>query len=211
MSTRVSVPTHSSDRCQLTQFRRPKSLGYDSANSGFSIRKLFGWPRLVTPQLGFPSVRWTLEGRRLGTRGHRKRPDIVRWQRVSVRLGIVEILVGHLVLEERSRTLLAGHEIGVGRDVVVLAIDGGRRAVVLSAASQVMSNHAPATSTGSVNVTRMVASRGALVPFVRGSVPSTNGPSSTIGAVCLVAGSPVAKSLPLLSVSTLPCPPGRST
>ena len=90
---------------------------------------------------------------------------------------------------------------------MVLAVD---RAVVAllccPLTAQVMSNQAPATSTGSVNVTMIVASRGALLPLVRGSVPSTSGPSSTIGAVRRGAGAPVAKSLPLLSVSVLPLP-----
>ena len=61
-----------------------------------------------------------------------------------------------------------------------------------------MSNQEPATSTGSVKVTSIVASRGALVPFVRGSVLNTSGPSSTMGAVRLGAGAPAAKSLPLM-------------
>ena len=51
----------------------------------------------------------------------------------------------------------------------------------------------------------MVASRGALIPFARGSVVSTFGPSSTMAAVRRgfgIAGG--AKSFALLSVSRLP-------
>lgn len=69
----------------------------------------------------------------------------------------------------------------------------------------VISTHGSKMSTGSVNVTWMVASRGAFVPFARGSVLNTSGPISTIGAVRLGAGAPVAKSLSLL-VSVLPLP-----
>src|SRR5262245_25545587 len=61
-STRVRVPTHSSERCQLTQFGRPRSLEYDSAYSGFSMRKLFGSSMLFMAPLGLPIVRCTLSG-----------------------------------------------------------------------------------------------------------------------------------------------------
>ena len=64
------------------------------------------------------------------------------------------------------------------------------------------------TFTGSVKVIVILASRGALKPFLRGSVLRTNGPNSTIGAVWRGFGVPVTKSLPLLLVSMLP-PPRR--
>src|SRR3954469_17910328 len=47
VSTRARLPIQSSLRCQLTQLGRPNSRLYDSAYSGFSIRKLSGWPRLA--------------------------------------------------------------------------------------------------------------------------------------------------------------------
>src|SRR4029079_13829713 len=62
VSTRASVPVHSSERCQLTQFGRPMSRLYDSAYSGFSIRKWFGSEVLATAPLGLPIVRCTLGG-----------------------------------------------------------------------------------------------------------------------------------------------------
>src|SRR5262245_41222580 len=62
----------------------------------------------------------------------------------------------------------------------------------------------PVTSTGSVNVIVMLASRGAFKPLRRGSVPKTEGPISTIGAVRRGFGDPVAKSAELLSVSVAP-------
>src|SRR4051794_1430274 len=62
VSTRVSEPTHSSVRCQLTQFGRPRSRLYEIDISGFCIRKLFGFDRLVVALDGLPIVRWTLNG-----------------------------------------------------------------------------------------------------------------------------------------------------
>src|SRR6185503_757043 len=59
LSTRVKVPIHSSDRCQLTQFGRPRSRLYERANSGFSIRDLVG---LEVASLGFLNVRCTNDG-----------------------------------------------------------------------------------------------------------------------------------------------------
>src|SRR6476659_4070427 len=52
VSTRVKVPIHSSERCQLTQLGRPRSLEYERMYSGFSIRKLFGWSVLAIAPLG---------------------------------------------------------------------------------------------------------------------------------------------------------------
>src|ERR1043165_3265417 len=62
----------------------------------------------------------------------------------------------------------------------------------------------PVTSTGSVKVMVMLASRGAFEPLRRGSVPNTDGPISTIGAVRRGFGLPVEKSDELLSVSVAP-------
>src|SRR6186713_3536374 len=62
VSTRGSVPIHSSDRCQLTQFGRPRSRLYDSAYSGFCIRKFVGLLRSAVAPLGFPIVRCSVAG-----------------------------------------------------------------------------------------------------------------------------------------------------
>src|ERR1043165_1561957 len=49
--------------------------------------------------------------------------------------------------------------------------------------AQLMLNQLPTTSTGSVKLIVILASRGALMPFLRGSELNTSGPSSTIGSV----------------------------
>src|SRR5205823_15099386 len=75
-------------------------------------------------------------------------------------------------------------------------------AMVASLCKQVLAHEmlymGPATSTGSVKVIVILASCGMLNPFELGSVVSTFGPSSTIGAVRRGFGGPVTKSLPLL-------------
>src|ERR1041385_2363559 len=67
-----------------------------------------------------------------------------------------------------------------------------------------MLNHWPTTSTGSVKLIVIFASRGALKPLLRGSLLNTAGPSSTIGAVRRGFGTPVTKSAELLSESVAP-------
>src|SRR4029077_3584282 len=70
--------------------------------------------------------------------------------------------------------------------------------------AQVMSNHGSTTLTGSVKVIVILASRGAFAPLLRGSVPNTEGPNSTMVAVRRGLGAPVIKSAELLSVSVAP-------
>src|SRR3954447_3241021 len=69
---------------------------------------------------------------------------------------------------------------------------------------QLMLNQPGSTSTSSVNVTIMLASRGAEVALLTGSVLTMAGPNSWIGVVRLGFGTPVMKSLPLTFVSVLP-------
>src|SRR4051794_33514307 len=69
---------------------------------------------------------------------------------------------------------------------------------------QLMLNQPGSTSTNSVNVTIMLASRGAELALLAGSVLTTAGPNSWIGVVRLGFGVPVMKSLPLMLVSVLP-------
>src|SRR5262245_56292204 len=69
---------------------------------------------------------------------------------------------------------------------------------------QPMLYHWPTTSTGSVKLIVILASRGALKPLLRGSLLNTEGPSSTIGAVRRGFGTPVWKSVELLSKSVAP-------
>src|ERR1044071_1294955 len=64
--------------------------------------------------------------------------------------------------------------------------------------AQLMSYQALSTVTGSVKLTVMVASRGAELAPLRGSVAKTAGPISTIGAVRRGNGAPVTKSARLL-------------
>src|SRR3954468_7097739 len=96
---------------------------------------------------------------------------------------------------------------------VTLVVREGQRPVPANVAlscwplaAQVRSNHAPITSTGSVKVTWIVASRGAFTPLLRGSVARTSGPSSTIGGVRRGLGTFVTKSFPFWLVSVLPLP-----
>src|ERR1043165_6198376 len=70
--------------------------------------------------------------------------------------------------------------------------------------AQLMLNQLPTTSTGSVKLTVILASRGALMPFLRGSLLNTFGPSSTIGSVRRGFGVAALKSVELLSVSVAP-------
>src|ERR1044072_188694 len=60
------------------------------------------------------------------------------------------------------------------------------------------------TLTASVKLIVILASRGALMPFLRGSVRNTAGPISTIGAVRRGFGVAAAKSASLLSLSVAP-------
>src|SRR5262245_15614033 len=69
---------------------------------------------------------------------------------------------------------------------------------------QLMLNHCPATLTGSLKLMVMLASRGAVEALLAGSVVTTNGPISTIGAVRRGFCTPVTKSAPLTSVSVWP-------
>src|SRR6187402_3092176 len=62
VSKRSSVPTQSSDRCQLTQFGRPRSRLYDSAYSAFCIRKFEGLPGSGVAPVGLPIVRCSVAG-----------------------------------------------------------------------------------------------------------------------------------------------------
>src|SRR6185503_11091823 len=50
---------------------------------------------------------------------------------------VVEIQVVNLVFEDRDRALLAGDEVEIRRDVVILAAAGKRRAVVLAGAGAI--------------------------------------------------------------------------
>ena len=55
----------------------------------------------------------------------------------------------------------------------------------------------------------ILASRGALLPLLRGSLPNTAGPISTMGAVRRGFGAAAAKSVELLSVSVAPLLPRK--
>src|SRR5687768_18577775 len=70
--------------------------------------------------------------------------------------------------------------------------------------TQEMENQPSWTSTGSVKLTVMLASRGALLPLLRGSLLRTVGGSSTIGDVRRGVGVAVKKSEPLTFVSVKP-------
>src|SRR5881396_3433085 len=69
---------------------------------------------------------------------------------------------------------------------------------------QLMLNQLPLTFTGSLKVMVMLASRGAALAPLFGSVRTTKGPISTIGAVRRGFGAPAMKSAPLTSVSVRP-------
>src|ERR1043165_10056673 len=75
--------------------------------------------------------------------------------------------------------------------------------------AQLMLNQLPTTSTGSVKLIVILASRGALMPFLRGSLLNTKGPSSTIGSVRRGFGAAAEKSVELLSVSVAPLLPRK--
>src|SRR5689334_16224457 len=61
VSTRVRLPIHSLERCQLTQFGPPRDRLYETVNSGLSIRKLSSDAAMAWP--GLPIVRCTLDGK----------------------------------------------------------------------------------------------------------------------------------------------------
>ena len=146
---------------------------------------------------------------RIGRRGagsDRKGKDFVCGERVGVSARVVRIHIVDRVLKDRDGALLSGDEVDVRRDCLGVAAkerpDG--RTVVVSLETQLMSYHPLSTVTGSVKLMTMVASRGADVAPLRGSVAKTAGPISTIGAVRRGFGAPITKSAELLSVSVLP-------
>src|SRR6185369_1007931 len=74
----------------------------------------------------------------------------------------------------------------------------------MTVVAQLMLYQPGVTSTGSVKLTTMLASRGAFVPLVVGSVFTMAGPTSEMPAVRRGFGAPVTKSLPLMFVSVRP-------
>ena len=115
------------------------------------------------------------------------------------------VYIVNRVLKDSGRALLSGQEVDV-RSIVNVSPPKKDLTVALLwlPETQLMSYHPLSTVTGSVKLMTTVASRGADVAPLRGSVAKTAGPISTIGAVRRGFGAAIRKSAELLSVSVLP-------
>ena len=123
----------------------------------------------------------------------KRRNEICR-ERVGIWTAVVRVLIVNLVFEDRDGALLARQEVHIRCDDVGL-ISPGERGIVMKPGSDAVNIEPRANYINrfsKVKSDTRIARR--IEPLLRGSLPNTAGPISTIGAVRRGFGTAVTKS-----------------